>query len=564
MFDCGCLEQFISEQASRMNGDKKPALTVNTSAAALSQKPLSSPRSVSGEDESGKGRKRKMGGAAAGSPKSAKKVKAERQPKASPSHAAAKRGRRPNRAGAGSPVPSEPSLTPCSSPTALSSVPALIRSTTMPVESGAMGASSLPAFATEAAAVAGSSQVATASTLFAAPLPSPKAATASPRRATVKAARRSTPKGDKSNLGSSPSSAGIKRGPAKASIASAPNTPMSSRVLDLSAHRPQAAAQRAVTANNAKAHRAADTYSPVSSLSSISSISGTSTVYTSSSGDSALSPPLHFSTHNDSLLPALSLPSAYPEVAIQGVMEDVSHSTADVDEYRSYGRPRQMKAELVDDIVPQSGVYRYRPRTLSESHPLHPLHAISDSSASFQHDFLVHDATTAVLSLDGDNQQPLSPSSSSYHSGADSMDTEHSSPMPDLERDAEGSGSAPSSAASSTRSTASSDSSWALNLDMDADAAATVHRTHRILIPRRRYTLPASPALYVFFLSCLATGLLNPSYLFHNFRIAAVPTVRRCLIVVSLLLLLCCPLPALCSCHTVYVVQCSHILSLLA
>ena len=241
---------------------------------------------------------------------------------------------------------------------------------------------------------------------------------------------------------------------------------MSSRVLDLSAHKPQAA--RALTANNGKAHKVADGYSPVSSHSTISAISATSTIYTNSGSESALSPSLHFSSHhNDSLLPALSLPSAYPEVAIQGVMEDVSHTVTDVDEYRSYGRPRQMKAELVDDIMPQSG-YRYRPRTLSESHPLHPLHAISDSSASFQHDFLVHDAASAVMSLEGDSQQPLSPSSSSYHSGADSMDTEHSSPIPDLERDADAAGSSSSSVVSSTRSNASDNSGWGLNLDMDS------------------------------------------------------------------------------------------------
>ena len=432
MFDCGCLEHFISEQTSRMNGDKKPALTVNTSAAALHARPLSSPVSVKG-DEEGKGKKRRMGGGAAGSPKSAKKVKAERPPKSSPSPSTAKRGRRPNRAGAASPAPSEPSLTPCSSPTALSSVLALVRSTTMPVESGATVNA---AYAAEASAVVGAVEVgqsaADMAVQFAAPLPSPKAAAASPRRAANKAARRSTPKGDKSGAGSSPSVSGIKRGPAKSSIASAPNTPMSSRVLDLSGHKPQAATPRALTAMQSKG-RGADGYSPVSSQSIISSISSTSTVYSASSGESALSPSLHFSSHHtDSLLPALSLPSAYPEVAIQGVMEDVSHTTADVDEYRSYGRPRQMKAELVDDLMPQSGAFRYRPRTLSESHPMHPLHAISDSDggAHFQHDFLVHDAasssSSATLSLDGDNQPPLSPSSSSYHSGADSMDTEHS------------------------------------------------------------------------------------------------------------------------------------------
>ena len=211
---------------------------------------------------------------------------------------------------------------------------------------------------------------------------------------------------------------------------------------------------------------------PCPSHSSISSISATSSVYTSTSGESALSPSLHFSAHPaDSLLPALSLPSAYPGGGYPGrdgrtCLIRLPTWTSTV----SYGRPRQLKAELVDDIMPQSGVYRYRPRTLSESHPLHPLHAINDSSASFQHDFLVHDATSAVLSLDGDQQQqqqPLSPSSSSYHSGADSMDTEHSSPIPDLERDADGAGSGSSSVVSSTRSNAS-DSSWALNLDMDA------------------------------------------------------------------------------------------------
>ena len=120
-------------------------------------------------------------------------------------------------------------------------------------------------------------------------------------------------------------------------------------------------------------------------------------------------------------------------------MEDVGGDEDGM--YRGYaGGKLRTKGELVDDLS-----YRgYRPRTLSESHPSHPLHAMQDPSPAFTHDFLVHEVTGS------DGQVPVSPQS--YHSG-DSMETEHSSPVPELEGETGRSGGD------------GVDTTWALNLD---------------------------------------------------------------------------------------------------
>ena len=463
MLDCGCLERFVTDHSAAGRGaDKgKPSLTVNTAQHSSAHVKVDA---ADWEDVKKK-RKSPAAAASAASPKSAKKVKAEKppkpQPQPSPSAAAATAAKR-RKAGTASPSPSDSALTPCSSPSALSSVPALVRSNTMPAANASIMNS--PMAYTE-----GQATPAAASPSIVAALPSPRAAP-SPRKPAVKATARRSPmvKSEKA----------AKRTPIKtnavtaAPSVSAPNTPLSSRVLDLSSHRPQARVTPATAARTPKSTAAAaragspalrepqspSSHSGASVFSTVSS-STASSVFSGSGVESALSPSLHFSSHHpDALLPALSLPSAFPEVTLHGVMEELP---ADDDVYRhgyGGGRARQAKPELVDDL-PQGG-YRYRPRTLSESHPSHPLHSLQDASA-FPHDFLVHEPPTAAAGDEAaaPTSAPLSPQS--YHSG-DSMDTEHSSPMPDLE--AMDGHAKPSSSAPQPQHSDAQDTAW-LNLD---------------------------------------------------------------------------------------------------
>ena len=456
MLDCGCLDRFITEQKTgsaagegAVGGVKR--LTVNTASP------------VKGEGavwEEGK-KKRKTPAPSTATPKTAKKAKADKPTKSSPSPSAAKK--RKAGAGAGSPVPSDSPSTPFAATSGLSSVPALVRSNTMPAEAASIMNSptaydGLMAPAAVAAVAAVSSK-----------------ASPSPRKAPAKTATpKRTPavKAEKGAGGAAAAKRAVKVGlPLAAASASAPNTPMSSRVLDVAAQRRVGGAGR-TGGREGKGGRAGsptvrEPHSPAhSSASVLSSVSGSSSSSYSVGVESALSPSLHYSAHHsDPLLPALSLPSSYPEVSLPGVMLDLMAPTPDDDAlYRSphfsTRYTAKMKAELVDDLPPHTSSYRYRPRTLSESHPSHPLHALQDPSPAFPHDFLVHEPSS---SMPGEAAQPLSPQS--YHSG-DSMDTEHSSPMPDLE----GGGGAVVDVAHKQvlgveGGVAVSDSSWALNLD---------------------------------------------------------------------------------------------------
>ena len=471
MLDCGCLDRFITEQRSGGDPAALKRLSVNTAS------PVKGEAAEYGEE--GK-KKRKTPTASAATPRTAKKVKVEKPAKASPSLSAAKKRKG---AGAGSPVSADPAALPFPTPTPglITSVPALVRSNTMPAEAASIMTSptAYDGLGTPTAVVAA--------------VPSSKASP-SPRKPPAKAAtpkRSSAVKVEKGARGGGTKRA-VKVGLPQAAVsASAPNTPMSSRVLNMAGVQRRGGGGggggaggrggekgggRAGSPTMREPHSPA--YSSASVLSSVSG-SSSSSVYSVGVGESALSPTLHFSPHHHHsdalhLLPALSLPSSYPEVSLPPVMGvDDLVATDDVEAalYRSHFSARysaKMRGgELVDDLAPHTSAYRYRPRTLSESHPSHPLHAMQDPSPAFPpHDFLVHEPSST---MPGDAAAPLSPQS--YHSG-DSMDTEHSSPIPDLEGVGSGGvGVGVDAAHKPVDGTPVSDSSWALNLDhMDAIA----------------------------------------------------------------------------------------------
>ena len=482
MFDCGCLEAFITQQAGKMTAAAAAAspsacpalplpklqLTVNTGGAAA------------GDDwgEEGKKKRKAPTPSAAGS-KAAKKARPDK-PRASLAAVKA-RGKADSGSGAqaqrasvtASPAPSEPglSLTPCSSPTALHSIPALVRSNTVPAVNASIMNSPTPSSASPDSA----SPAAPTAATVASPVSQPVAASASasksaasspsPRRAPVKAAakRQQPVKAERATAGRRTGKVTV----ASSASVSAPNTPLSSRVLDLGGRRP-AVATLHKPGRAAKAARggaaAMQPHSPSSSVLSGVSASTASSPSAYSAAESALSPSLQFCHASDAMLPALSLPSSYGEVSLHADMEEMpADDDSGASLYRAPYRAVKTKVELVDDVAMPSAGYRTRPRTLSESHPAHPLHSMQESGSSLQHDFLVHEPAVSLLAMDDPSTAPLSPSSSSYHSGADSMDTEHSSPIPELEADC-------AAAISSTAGSAADalplpDSSWALNLD---------------------------------------------------------------------------------------------------